>query len=69
MQSQCVQHVIAGCILILITDHIEVTSLGSFKMWVIFDWWAHCDSITGYILIVHQNFPCDYIEFALLNTF
>ena len=69
MQSQCVQYVIAGHILILITDHIEVTSPGSFKMWMICDLWAHCDSITGYILIVHQNFPSDYIEFALLNTF
>ena len=43
MRSQCVQYVIAGHILILITDHIEVTSLGSFKMWAIFNWWAHCD--------------------------
>ena len=43
MQSQCVQYVIAGHILILITDHIEVTSPGSFKMWTIFNWWAHCD--------------------------
>ena len=43
MQSQCVQHVIAGHILILITDHIEVTSPGSFKMWAIFNRWAHCD--------------------------
>ena len=43
MQSQCVQCVIAGHILILITDHIEVTSPGSFKMWAIFNWWAHCD--------------------------
>src|ERR1700753_3902881 len=43
MQSQCVQHVIAGHILILITDHIEVTLPGSFKMWAIFNWWAHCD--------------------------
>ena len=43
MQSQCVQYVIAGHILILITDHIEVTLPGSFKMWAIFNWWAHCD--------------------------
>ena len=43
MQSQCVQYVIAEHILILITDHIEVTSPGSFKMWAIFNWWAHCD--------------------------
>ena len=43
MRSQCVQYVIAGHILILITNHIEVTSLGSFKMWAIFNWWAHCD--------------------------
>ena len=43
MQLQCVQYVIAGHILILITDHIEVTSPGSFKMWTIFNQWAHCD--------------------------
>src|ERR1700753_3135575 len=43
MRSQCVQYVIAEHILILITDHIEVTSPGSFKMWAIFNWWAHCD--------------------------
>ena len=43
MQSQCVQYVIAGHILILITDHIEVTSPGSFKMWTIFNRWAHCN--------------------------
>ena len=69
MRSQCVQYVIAGHILILITNHIKVTLLGSFRMWTIFNWWAHCDSITGYILIVHQNFPSDYIKFTLLNTF
>ena len=43
MQSQCVQYVIAGHILILIANHIKVTSLGSFKMWTIFNWWTHCD--------------------------
>ena len=37
MQSQCVQYVITGHILILITDHIKITSLGSFKMWTIFN--------------------------------